>query len=532
MGKMIKPDFVFEISWEVCNKIGGIYAVLSTKAKSMVKYLNNNVLFIGPEFNKDADNKLFIAEEETDFLKYLQSTYSISARIGKWDIPGSPKALLVDFSTLYSKKNDIYSEMWQEFGVDSLHAYGDYDEAGMFGVASGIVIKAYCEFYKLSSKKVVAHFNEWMTGFGLFYIKKYCDNIATMFTTHATTVGRSIAGNGKELYTYFEGYHGFQMAEELNVASKHSVEYHAAHLADCFTTVSNITNNECIQLLEKPADVVTPNGFELDFVPRGAALKNVSNASRKKLIEVAQQLLNEKIDSNSVITAISGRYEYKNKGIDIYIDALSKINATNNIPVLAFILVPAWHSGAKNLSNNCGDRITTHNLMRPYNDLIINELKNKGLVNSKENKVKVVFVPAYLCGDDGVFDIPYYQLLAGFDITIFPSYYEPWGYTPMESVAFGIPTVTTSLSGFGNWVAPDGQDVNKGVAVISRDDKNFDFVSAKVAEQIIAIKSYKENGEINAVKNAAKEYAKKARWTNFFELYKEAYSVALQNKLK
>ena len=122
MGKMIKPDFVFEISWEVCNKIGGIYAVLSTKAKSMVKYLNNNVLFIGPEFNKDADNKLFIAEEETDFLKYLQSTYSISARIGKWDIPGSPKALLVDFSTLYSKKNDIYSEMWQEFGVDSLQA--------------------------------------------------------------------------------------------------------------------------------------------------------------------------------------------------------------------------------------------------------------------------------------------------------------------------------------------------------------------------------------------------------------------------
>ena len=353
-----------------------------------------------------------------------------------------------------------------------------------------------------------------------------------MFTTHATTVGRSIAGNGKELYTYFEGYHGFQMAEELNVASKHSVEYHAAHLADCFTTVSNITNNECIQLLEKPADVVTPNGFELDFVPRGAALKNVSNASRKKLIEVAQQLLNEKIDPNSVITAISGRYEYKNKGIDIYIDALSKINAINNIPVLAFILVPAWHSGAKNLSNNCGDRITTHNLMRPYNDLIINELKNKGLVNSKENKVKVVFVPAYLCGDDGVFDIPYYQLLAGFDITIFPSYYEPWGYTPMESVAFGIPTVTTSLSGFGNWVAPDGQDVNKGVAVISRDDKNFDFVSAKVAEQIIAIKSYKENGEINAVKNAAKEYAKKARWTNFFELYKEAYSVALQKKLK
>ena len=140
--------------------------------------------------------------------------------------------------------------------------------------------------------------------------------------------------------------------------------------------------------------------------------------------------------------------EFKNKGIDVYIDALSKINNTSNIPVLAYILVPAWHSGAKNLKYNQGDRITTHNLMQPDNDPVLCALKSKGLVNSKENNVKVIFVPAYLCGDDGVFDLSYYRLLSGFDMTLFPSYYEPWGYTPLESVFFGIPTVTTSLSGF------------------------------------------------------------------------------------
>ena len=530
MERKIKPGFIFEISWEVCNKIGGIYAVLLTKSRSMVKFSNGNLLFVGPDLKQDVDNKLFISSDESNFLAYLQNTYGLTARIGKWNIPGNPKAILVDFSPLYDRKNEIYTEMWQDFGVDSLHAYGDYDEASMFGVASGMVVKAYCEFYRLHKKRVVAHFNEWMTGFGLFYLKKYYPHAATLFTTHATTVGRSIAGNGKEFYKYFSGFHGFQMAEELNVVSKHSVEYHAAHLADCFTTVSNITNNECVQLLDKSADVITPNGFDIDIVPRGAVFNSVTASSRKKLIAVAEQLLGEEINPESVITAISGRYEFKNKGIDVYIDALSKINNTSNIPVLAYILVPAWHSGAKNLKYNQGDRITTHNLMQPDNDPVLCALKSKGLVNSKENNVKVIFVPAYLCGDDGVFDLSYYRLLSGFDMTLFPSYYEPWGYTPLESVFFGIPTVTTSLSGFGNWVNPDCQDIDKGVAVINRDDTNFDYVSSKCAEQIIAVKSYIADGTISSVKNAAKEIAKDARWFNFFEYYKLAYSFALKKK--
>lgn len=527
----IKPDFIFEVSWEVCNKVGGIYAVLSTKAKSMHKYLGDNVLFVGPYLNNSADNGVFVPSDDTPFVDYLQKEYSLSARIGTWNVPGAPKALLVDFSPLYSRKNDIYADMWQTFGVDSLHAYGDYDESSMFGIASGIVIKAYCEFYNIIDKKIIAHFNEWMTGFGLFYLKKNSPQIATLFTTHATTVGRSIAGNGKELYKYFSGYHGFQMAEELNVLSKHSVEYHAAHLADCFTTVSNITDKECVQLLEKPADVITPNGFESDFVPRGAALKSVVKASRKKLFDVAESLLEEKINPDSIVVGISGRYEYKNKGIDLFIDSLAKVNAIDTVPVLAFILVPAWHSDAKKLPENCGDRVTTHHLVNPDADPVIRELKNKGLVNYSNNKVKVVFVPAYLCGDDGIFNVPYYQLLAGFDITLFPSYYEPWGYTPLESVAFGVPTVTTSLSGFGNWVCPDEQEIEKGVAVLERDDDNFDCVSTKCAGQIVAIKSFKDNGTMDDVKKSAKEIAKTARWTAFFDYYIEAYSFALNKKI-
>lgn len=194
--------------------------------------------------------------------------------------------------------------MWDNYKVDSLHAYGDYDEAAMFGYAAGIVMKAYIDFTDMDPKGVAAHFNEWMTAFGLFYINTRAPQVATLFTTHATTVGRSIAGNGKPLYDYMPGYFGDQMAEELNVQSKHSVEKQAAHTADCFTTVSEITDDECAQLLERRADVVTPNGFEPDFVPKGKNLTETAAASREKLIEVAERVIGYPLQPNVTICAI------------------------------------------------------------------------------------------------------------------------------------------------------------------------------------------------------------------------------------
>ncbi len=527
--KKLVPEFIFETSWEVCNRVGGIYAVLSTRARSMVDLVGDNLLFVGPDIWGDNCSPDFQeSDENIEFSNYIYKVYGLNVKMGRWAVPGNPRVALVDFTPFFAKKNEIYAAAWDACGVNSLGAYGDYDEASMFGWASGVVMHAYYEFYKLQEKRVVAHFNEWMTGFGLFYLYKEVPAIATLFTTHATTVGRSICGNGKSLYDYMDGYNGDQMAGELNVVSKHSVEKQAAYYANCFTTVSDITNVECGQLLEKPADVVTPNGFELDFVPKGAALTALRKKSRAKLIEVAETLLDYKLPKNALLCATSGRYEFRNKGIDLYINMLNRLRMANlDTPIVAFIMVPGWHAGAKDLANTT-DRFTTHQLVEPHADNVMREISHYGFTNGENEGVKIIFVPSYLMGDDGIFNTPYYDLLAGLDFTVFPSYYEPWGYTPMESVGFQVPTITTDLSGFGRWANEEGQQLEMGVGVVKRNDHNYNEAAE---EMVVQIKQFIARAatpaEMRLMRAEAKKYAQKAQWKHFFKHYLTAYSTAL-----
>ena len=411
----------------------------------MEEHYGDHYICVGPDLNQSGDHSDFIPELEGAmalWAKVLYEQEGIAVRVGRWDIPGKPLVILVDFSTFMDKCNDIYGQMWQWFGVDSLYAYGDYHESSMFAYACGAVIHNFYNYFKLQDKAVVAQFHEWTTSFGLLYCKHFMPEVATLFTTHATSIGRSIAGNGKPLYDYLLDYNGDQMARELNMVAKHSTEKVAAHQADCFTTGSDITNRECTQLLEKPADIVTPNGFEDDFVPKGAQKTSKRRKARQKLISVAERLFGEKIEPETVLIATSGRYEFKNKGLDLFVESLAALNnRETEKPLIAFILVPAWNSGAREdllpgLTPNISNRFTTHNLMEPDKDPILATLNRVGLYNSAEQNVKVIFVPTYLSGNDGIFNLSYYDLLVGFDLTLFPSYYEPWGYTTMESAAF------------------------------------------------------------------------------------------------
>ena len=217
--------------------------------------------------------------------------------------------VLVNFNQFFPAKDAIYGEMWHKFGVDSLNAYGDYDESCMFAYASGAVIESFYKYHKLQDKNVVAHFNEWMLGMGALYIKDRLPKVGTLFTTHATSIGRSIAGNGKPLYNYLSAYDSDQMARELNMEAKHSIEKAAAQHVDCFTTVSDITARECRQLLHRDP-IVTPNGFEKDFIPVGQEHEEKRLIARKKLINVAEKLLGYDIQEDALLVATSGRYEY------------------------------------------------------------------------------------------------------------------------------------------------------------------------------------------------------------------------------
>lgn len=541
--KFSRPDYVFETSWEVCNKVGGIYTVLSSKARTMTELYKNNVIFIGPDKIKD-QNPWF--EEDDQLLHEWRLEASIKCqlgiRVGRWNVPGNPMTILIDFDKLYASKNDIYSQMWSKYGVDSLHAYGDYDESCMFAYATGLIIVNYYKYFKLDNQKVIAHFNEWMLGMGLLYVKNHLPDVATVFTTHATSIGRSIAGNGKPLYNYLTSYDGDQMARELNMVSKHSIEKIAANNADCFTTVSDITAKECRQLLQREP-LVTPNGFEKDFIPKGDEFESKRKKARAKLINVAENLIGRDIDQDALLVATSGRYEYKNKGLDVFINALGKLNNIKqlNKDIIAFILVPAWVKEPRadlqcRLQNN--EQSTEAPLDRPYlthwinnieNDAIINELKYLDLQNKKDDKVKVIFVPSYLTGNDGIFNMAYYDLLIGMDVTVFASYYEPWGYTPHESIAFSVPTITTTLSGFGLWMKKlgDKRGMDDGAEVIRRDDYNFNEVSEDICNDVFEMTT-KSNEQENILRQEAAERAALADWSHFYKYYEDAYEIALQ----
>ena len=350
------PDYIFEVSWEVCNKVGGIYTVLSTRAKTIQTQTNAQLVFIGPDLWKETENPLF--KEDKRLLanwrkKATEEGFEI--RIGRWNIPGEPVAVLVDFTPYYNIKNAIYAEAWNLFGVDSLHAYGDYDEASMFSYAAARVAESYYkhiiakEAKNDEAPKVIYQAHEWMTGLGALFLKHWIPSIATIFTTHATSIGRSIAGNMKPLYDYMSGYNGDQMASELNMESKHSIEKQSAHRVDCFTTVSEITDIECTQLLEKPADVILVNGFEDDFVPKGAAFTAKRKEARKAMLNVANHLLGQSFADDTIIVSTGGRYEFRNKGIDILLESLKRLADEPSLDrdVLAFINVPAWVKGPR-----------------------------------------------------------------------------------------------------------------------------------------------------------------------------------------
>ena len=340
------PEYLFESSWEVCNKVGGIYTVLSTKAHTLQRSFKDKLIFIGPDVWDNTNAPDFIEDDVlfADWKTYTKTTENLKVKVGRWNVPGTPPVILVDFKPFFKERDSFFFSMWESFRVDSIHAYGDYDESCIFAYAVGKVIESFYHFYKLENKKVAALFNEWMLGMGALYIQKQLPAIATLFTTHATSIGRSIAGNNKALYAYMDGYNGDQMAEELNMQSKHSIEKQTAHYVDCFTTVSEITNNECRELLDKPADVVLMNGFEDDFVPKGATFTGKRKRARSTMLRVANCLLGEDLGDDTLIIGTSGRYEFKNKGIDVFLESLNRLNRDKDLKkkVLAFVNVPSW----------------------------------------------------------------------------------------------------------------------------------------------------------------------------------------------
>ena len=537
---MKTPEYLFETSWEVCNMVGGIYTVLSTKSNVMRQLLDDHYITVGPDVVKESHETLYFVEDNELFPEWRERALSqgLKCRIGRWKIESSPIAILVDYTPLYQSKNEILGHLWEQYELDSIRGQWDYIEPVLFGYAAGQVIESFCNFYLQQTSFIVAQFHEWMTGSGVLYLKEHCPQIATVFTTHATYLGRAISGNGLPLYDNLKTYLPSVMAMQFNVVSQQSMEQKAAKNADAFTTVSDITAQECEQFLYRKPDVVTKNGIDHTFRQDEAAFEEKRKKTRAQILKIAETLCGESIDPNCLMVLNSGRYEFKNKGIDLFIEALRRLNEDKNLKrtVLGVIAVPSNIAGpSKDLQHRLDgtnaimghtDFPATHHVFDYENDAILNTLRNSGLQNDVNDKVKVMFVPAYLNGSDGIFNLTYSEFLAAFDFSVFPSYYEPWGYTPLESVALGIPTLTSDVSGFGKFVQQECKG-NEAITVVPRKQGDSNKVIDEIVSALRRFLALTDKG-MAEISEAALQVADKLLWKDLIISYQKAWDVALE----
>ena len=542
MSEECSASCLFEVSWEVCNKVGGIYTVLKTKTGHAVECFGDKYVLIGPDVGdnpefEETDEDIWKSVKERAIQKHL------ICRFGRWNkAPGAPRVVLVNHNGAYQVDALLY-QLWKEHGVDSMSGGWDYIEPVLFSTAAGEIIEILYERLTRKGDVVVAQFHEWMTGAGMLYINKRIPEIATVFTTHATMLGRSLAGSGVDIYTDIEAISPSEMAAKMNVTAKHSLETVTAREADCFTTVSDITAGEAAHFLGRRPQVVLHNGINIGDIPDCSEHGDSVARARAIVIDFVSQFLQEEIDSDtSKILLISGRYEFRNKGVDLFLESLKEVKddlKKNKAKkkIVAIVSVIGGHLGiseetrrllkGEDVHRTGISRVCTHQLADPQHDPIWKMCTMLNLLNDHDDPIKIIFMPVYLDGYDGLINIPYYDVLSGCDLGVFPSYYEPWGYTPLESASHCVPTVTTDLSGFGIWVRNAIDDHDRGVLVLEYRGKSHDEIVNNLKNHIKDLLSW-DDEERDAQRKQARYIAEKTDWNAFYSAYIDAYTLAVQ----
>jgi len=586
-----QADVVFEVAFEVCNKVGGIYNVLQSKASQMMKKYKN-YFAIGPYY-PDKAAKEAIKQHPPDFIQNVFSQLKgkgIECYYGTWMIKGRPKVILVDTEKLMEKANDIKTELWKKYGVDSLGSGHDFDEPVVWARAVGMLLEKMLPFFK--DKKVVCHFHEWLSGTALLYLK---DKVPTVFTTHATMLGRSIAGSGEdfheELTTALKQNKVVdpERPKKYNVQAKHTLEKATAEKCSVFSTVSGITSKESKYILGKGADAVLPNGLDISKFPTMEEFAIYHRKYREKIKNFLSCYFGPyyKIDLwDCMIFFTSGRYEFRNKGFDVFIEALGKLNQhmkKNKIKrnLFAFFFVP--RGGVKNnvellqnimlyevMEESVEDEIPLMKekiiryvasgrmptikkifsedfiedmrknmlsfkregipplsaLQIEGEDDIINAFRKNNLLNNEKDRVKVIFYPSYLSSDDRLLGLSYEEAIQGSHLGVFPSYYEPWGYTPLETAANGVMSITSDLAGFGSFIKPHLKN-KKGIMILDRENKTREEIVDDLFKMLLDVITMERAVRIPK-KAEAKELTSLADWNFLIENYVKAHNLALE----
>jgi len=555
-----------------------------------------------PEFDeKNPDEKL------SKIFEQLKND-GISAHYGEWMIKGYPQVILLDIKNFWKEKDRIKALLWKFYGVDSLFSSYEFDEPLLWGFASGMLLENLIKNSDDNKNSFVAHFHEWLSAAGLLYLKMQNLPVKTVFTTHATIAGRTLASNGIDLYSKI--YNGLskgqsftlEESKKFGIMDKHTMEIAGATNADVFSTVSRITAKEAEYFLCKKPDLILPNGIDIE---QGISMDDIT-IKRRANRQIMRRFLNAyfqiyyNLNTKRIRSIfISGRYEFRNKGIDLFIKALGNLNQKlkeskekgnllNFDAIIAFLFIPS-DVKCENLrvmknvmiykniesivaqeifnikdklvvdivsgklrgipdESNRYEKIFSHEFMsacrdisahfaqlkgqnppisafdlRSEDDAISKALKAEGLENKEEDVVKVINYPVYLSPRDMFINLDYENTISAFDIGVFPSYYEPWGYTPLEAAKHGIITITTDLAGFGNFIEKkDGG----GIYVIPRKNKEDNEVVELLTKKILEILNLSDDERVKA-RMRARELATFCDWKILVNNYFEAYRMAL-----
>ncbi len=599
MNNNLDNSLLVETSWEVCNQLGGIYTVIRSKAPSMVNAWGNRYCLLGPYVH----NKIPAEFEPTDdysdeFGKAVLAMRELGfiVHYGYWLVVGKPKVILLDFNNLFGQRLAVRKfVLWEKHGIDT-SMYDDLvDQTIAFGEATQIFIELLVR-KDISQRPVIAHFHEWMVGTAVPELKVSGLPISTVFTTHATQLGRFLAMNDPWFYDHLPFVDWYQESIRFNCLSKVLIERSAAINSGVFTTVSDVTALECVQLLGRKPDVITPNGLNIE---RFVALHEFQNlhTENKKLIHefvMGHFFQNYSFDVDKTLYFFtSGRFEFSNKGFDISIEALARLNykmqnaGINKTVVMFFITKQAYHSisphvlnsrgvleeihqTCKEIEKQLGEKlfyavassaeyqlpnlnaviddywklrlhrtyqswkndnlppVLTHNLVYPEHDQILNTLKKVNLLNHEYDKVKIVYHPDFISPTNPLFGMEYSQFIRGCHLGVFPSYYEPWGYTPLECIASGIPSVTSDLSGFGDYInkyMPEHDE--NGIYVVERRYKNFNDSAEQLADILFGFVKMNMRDRINE-RNKVENSSEFFDWKYLYAFYEEAYVRSLK----
>ncbi len=590
------PPLLFECAWEVCWQLGGIYTVLRSKATAMIARWGDRYCLIGP-YNP-ATAALEFEERPTDgvirdVLDRLRAQ-GINCHYGRWLIAGRPRVILLDHRSRYSRLGEDKYLFWKDHGIAVPDGDGEVNDVVAFGFTVTEFFRALCEVK--GEQPVLAHFHEWMGGAAVPRIAHLGLPVTTVFTTHATLLGRYLASDNPNFYDHLPFLNGDQLADKYRILPRHQIEKAAAHSSVVFTTVSEVTNSEATQLLGRSADVITPNGLNLT---RFHALHEFQNLHAQYKERIHQFVMGHFFPSytfdldRTLYVFTSGRYEYKNKGMDLFLESLHRLNqrlkhVSDPPTIVAFIItraanrhfnVEALRSQAqfRELQNTCAEQeramgkrllqsaltgrlpalsdlitpdasvklkramhawrsprqplIVTHDLADDAGDPVITHLRHRRLFNAADDPVKVVFHPEFLSATSPLISLDYDSFVRGCHLGIFPSYYEPWGYTPLEAVALGVPAVTTDLSGFGAYVQRhiDRHDDN-GIVVLNRRERGFEDTCNSMVDYLMQFCSLNRRQRIE-MRNRVERLSDLFDWDRLVSHYHDAHDLALERTL-